>query len=127
MSKKSVDGSQPVSGFLLGLCGVYVTCLGFLLAFTAAFTYFNPSQVLHVLLGGFEEGALDGWSWAQTAVAFGMHSYADLYSGITMLSTSFKMNKSLPRQVAFWNTTRWVSLFFLLNNVLDSSFPYCGF
>lgn len=107
MATKSVTDSHPVSGFLLGVCGLYVMCLGFLLAVTATFTYINPSQVLHVLLGGFDEAPLDGWSWAQTAVAFGMHSYADLYSGITMLSTAFKMNKSLPRQVAFWNTTRY--------------------
>jgi hypothetical protein len=107
MAKKSVPEKQAVSGFLLGVCGVFVTILGFSLALTATFTYLNPSKILHILLGGFDEGALDGWSWAQTAVAFGMHSYADLYSGIMMLSTSFNMNKSLPRQVAFWNTTRF--------------------
>lgn len=109
LTQTSWSKSQKISGFLLTLCGLYVFVLGLFLFIAAIFSYFSPSSVVLLLLGHDHKSApLEGWAWAQTAVAFGMHSYADIFSGISMIWAARGMNKSLPRLVMFWNTTRFV-------------------
>lgn len=110
LTQTSWSKYQKISRFLLTLCGVYVFVMGLLLSLTAIFSYLSPLNIIHLLVGSEHKYApLDAWAWAQTAVAFGMHSYADIYSGVMMIWAARGMNKCMPRLVMYWNTTRYYS------------------
>jgi len=100
---------------ILFVSGCFEFVLGLILLTGFISSILAPEEVLKLLLGAPSFGPLVASSWAQAAVAFGMHSYADLYSGYQMILCSKKMDTRLPRLVTAWNTTRFaISLLWLL-------------
>jgi hypothetical protein len=86
-------------------------CIGlFMFAFMiTSFVY--PDYVLTELFGfksEFIDGKISANSWAQTAVAFGMHAYADIANGWE--AYNYKSGTIAP-VVTVWNTTRFLISF----------------
>jgi hypothetical protein len=72
--KKSLGLVVPV----LRLCGLFVTLLGLVLFLAMVYSFAFPERALSLLLGDLKVPlkAVAGSSWAQVAVAFGMHRLA---------------------------------------------------
>ena len=101
---------------LLLLCGYAEIATGVALFVALVASIYDPNAFLtHVL--GFNAatlGVLGGNSWAQAAVAFGMHAYADVFNGLEQVQR-LRAGKPLPRVVTLWNSTRFmISFIFLL-------------
>jgi len=63
-----------------------------------------------------------GNSFAQAAVAFGMHAYADLANGWEQVKLSLDTSPKrvpLPKTVTLWNSTRFVISFLWLLKLVD--------
>jgi hypothetical protein len=95
---------------ILRLCALGQIAVGvFLFALLAASLYDADSVLVNFL--GFPRASLSslaGNSWAQCAVAFGMHAYADVANGLELvglLSTS--PTPHIPKIVSVWATTRF--------------------
>jgi fumarate reductase subunit C len=60
---------------VLRVCGFFITLLGVLLMGAMFFSFIAPEQALHLILGKMRVPfkSVAGSSWAQVAVAFGMH------------------------------------------------------
>jgi uncharacterized BrkB/YihY/UPF0761 family membrane protein len=61
----------------LRVCGLFITLLGVILMGAMVFSIVAPEQALRLLLGKMRVPfkSVAGSSWAQVAVAFGMHRY----------------------------------------------------
>lgn len=67
-----------------------------------------PCRVLHAILYNVTStgrASFDCNSWAQTAIAFGMHAYADLATGLEMMSIGNQRQGGVPATVSVWNST----------------------
>ncbi len=72
--------------------------------------------------GGFWYPTIAGNSFAQAAVAFGMHAYADLANGWEQVNLALDMSPKrvpLPKTVTLWNSTRFVISFLWLLKLVD--------
>lgn len=68
-------GSSKRTSFILQICGFYITILGIFLFCGLIASIYAPEEVLKLLLGKLRTPfkSVAGSSWAQVAVAFGMH------------------------------------------------------
>lgn len=103
---------------ILAACAAVQICIGvFLLSLLVASIY-DPDGTLKALflLNSEDIGILGGNSWAQTAVAFGMHGYADVFNGYEQLTLMLRSpHSSIPKVLTNWNSTRFfVSFLWLL-------------
>ena len=76
-------------------------------------SFLDPVAVLDRVFAIKGADYLMGNSWAQTAVAFGMHSYADFACGREMMAYGDSSKKgNVPATITYWNSTlfmiRWI-------------------
>jgi hypothetical protein len=101
---------------LLLLCGYAEIATGVALFVALCASLYDADAFLQGALGfpAASLGALGGNSWAQAAVAFGMHAYADVANGLEQVQR-LRAGQALPRVVTLWNSTRFfISFVFLL-------------
>lgn len=94
---------------------------GFILLFGLIFSLVDAEAALLTLTGprAAPLGKLAAANWAQAAITFGMHSYADIHAGVYMIVLSHSRKAALPRLVTVWNTTRFVISFLWLLKLLE--------
>ena len=91
--------------------GVAEVVVGAVLFGVTLASFVWPCRVLHVIIGpvgsnpSLDRASFDCNSWAQTAIAFGMHAYADLASGLEMISIGNQKQGGVPATVSLWNST----------------------
>ena len=102
-------------------CGLYITIFGLILFVALCKSVYDPDSFILLLIGDniTPLSPLVGSSWAQAAVTFGMHSYADFYCGLTMISQKSPFKKPIPRLVTMWNTTRFLISFLWLLKIVQ--------
>lgn len=68
-------GISTIVGLSLRICGIYVTVLGLALFVLMFASIYQPEFMLNLLIGKMRIPfkSVAGSSWAQVAVAFGMH------------------------------------------------------
>jgi hypothetical protein len=99
---------------ILILCAYVQIAVGAFLFVLLAASLYDADAFLTHFLGFPAVGLLGGNSWAQAAVAFGMHAYADVANGLEQVAC-VRQSKPLPKVVSVWNTTRFfISFIFLL-------------
>jgi hypothetical protein len=95
---------------ILRNCAILQIALGiFMFGFMLA-SFWNAEEVLLKLLGvqAGRMSSISANSWAQTAVAFGMHSYADIANGYEAFS---HQKGAVAPVVTVWNSTRFLISF----------------
>lgn len=106
------QNSKPLLCQIYWVLGLFIAVLGFILFIFLNISIMDPDYALKQLLFGGSQttvtlGPLSWSSWGQTAVAFGMHSFADVNAGIRMMKVS-EHGTRVPQQVSVWNVTRFV-------------------
>lgn len=99
---------------VLWWCGLLEFMIGLFLMGLMMASFYDGNAVLKVLFQIPENqlGLISGNSWAQTAIAFGMHSYADIANGLEQMSLASKRTKlAMPTIVSVWNTTKFAISF----------------
>ena len=92
--------SKTIS-FILQICGIFITLLGLFLFVGLFASIIAPEEVLKLLLGKLKVPfkSVAGSSWAQVAVAFGMHRFCHLFFSLSFfhfsLYNEFFMNEYL--------------------------------
>jgi len=95
---------------ILFWCGCCEVVVGSFLFILMLFSFVASKWVLEGILG-LPPSSIDSLaanSWAQTAIAFGMHSYVDIATGLEMMAIGSKRGSSVdnvPATVTVWNTT----------------------
>lgn len=101
--------------------GAAEVAIGAFLFILMSWSFYDARAVLGALFG--EDalrnetlfGVLSENSWKQTAVAFGMHAFADMYNGLEQMArTSGGVVTRLPKTVTGWNTCRFYISFLWL-------------
>lgn len=105
---------------VLMVCGVIEMTVGVLLMWCLVLSIYDADAFLQSYLkvpaAMIAQDKSAGNSWAQTAVAFGMHAYADIMNGYEQfnIGTQGKTTNempSIPKMVSMWNSTRFVISF----------------
>jgi hypothetical protein len=108
---KMVGDTMPRVGYryrILWYTGLYDAVLGVILLILMMYSVYDADAVLKNVFGMRKVGPIAGNCWAQAAVAFGMHGYADLMNGIEQMKISANPSgKQIPKVVTVWNTTRF--------------------
>jgi hypothetical protein len=79
-----------------------------------------------------EKAKLQGNSFAQTAVAFGMHAYADIANGWEQMQVANEINDPtakltpMPKVVSLWNSVRFLISFVWLLSLVDGLYALYG-
>jgi hypothetical protein len=102
--------------WIMRVCGLYIATTGVVLFCSMLYSIYNPESALLLLIGQghYPLSPLAGSSWAQVALTFGMHSYADFFTGTRMMEQSYPFSKPLHRLACVWNSTRFVISFLWL-------------
>ena len=100
--------SPKTATALLLLCGYAEIATGVALFVALAASLYDANGFLTTIFGfaPSDLGVLGGNSWAQAAVAFGMHAYADVANGLEQVAR-LRAGLPLPRVVTLWNSTRF--------------------
>jgi hypothetical protein len=113
---------------VLGACAIYQMFVGLLLFCFMLSSFVQPSPVLRIVFGLTEDqiriSDLDLNTWQQTAVAFGMHAYADLANGYELYSIVFraycgKKDPPLAPVITVWNTTMFIIRIIWLLTIIE--------
>lgn len=107
---------NPMTALLLW-CGYVEILIGVFLAVLLTGSLLDADGFLTSFLGfpAASLGRLAGNSWAQAAVAFGMHAYADIANGREQVQR-LRSGKVLPKITTVWNSTRaFVSFVFCVS------------
>ena len=85
-------------------------------------TFFDAGLVL--TLFGLPATSLATNGWAQTAVAFGMHAFADVANGIELLSVT---DVFVPATVTVWNKARFIISFLWMLSIIKAMVAKGGY
>lgn len=99
---------------VLWLCGFFeyiIGCISFILMVISIYDGKWAVQVIF-RIPDHQLGLIAGNSWAQTAVAFGMHAYADIANGLEQMNYAGSRKKNaVPSILSVWNTTKFIISF----------------
>lgn len=130
-AKAKFQLNSKILSTCLWLCGSFITFCGFTLFLLLIMSIVDPNYTIKMLVVGESsklatkfDGSLIWSSWAQTAVAFGMHSYADVNAGIAMIKISHSGPKRFPSTVSVWNMTRFVISGLWLLKIIQGIFEF---
>jgi hypothetical protein len=107
----------------LRVFGAFEIVLGVGLMVLMIFSFFDAELVL--TLFGLPATSLAANGWAQTAVAFGMHAYADIANGLELISTTHR--STLPPTVTVWNKTRFIVSFLWMLSIVKAMVAKGGY
>lgn len=102
---------------ILGACAIYQMLIGLLLFCFMLSSFVQPESLLRTVFDLTEDQVrisdLDLNTWQQTAVAFGMHAYADLANGYELYAIVFsayrgRKDPPLAPVMTVWNTTMFI-------------------
>jgi hypothetical protein len=122
--------SPRTASIILHYLGAAEVATGAFLFVLMSWSFYDAPAVLGALFGEDNKrhyfGDLSANSWKQTAVAFGMHAFADMYNGLEQMArTSGGAVARLPKTVTGWNTCRFYISFlwltFLVQHIIAVS------
>lgn len=88
---------------------------------------YDADEVLRQVFHFTKFGKLAGNSWAQASIAFGMHSYADIFNGFEQMKlASDKKPEFFPKIITVWNSTRFLISFLFALTLLRGMIDYHG-
>ena len=96
--------------------------------------FWNADEFLQMFfgVGANDKAKLQGNSFAQTAVAFGMHAYADIANGWEQMQVANEINDPnakltpMPKVVSLWNSVRFLISFVWLLSLVDGLYALHG-
>ena len=105
-TSRATKSMNPMATLLLW-CGYAEILIGVFLGLLLTASLYDANGFLTSFLGfpATSLGCLAGNSWAQAAVAFGMHAYADAANGWEQVQR-LRSGKPLPKIATVWNSTR---------------------
>lgn len=114
-----MDSNVPARtavAWIMQFCGLFIATMGTLLFCGLLYSLYDSNSAILLLIGEHHSplSPLAGSSWAQAAITFGMHSYADFFTGTRMMAQTIPFSKPLHRLACVWNSTRFVISFLWL-------------